>query len=165
MIMKKGMKFLVVALALVLVASTVLAFVGPGKWVPIKKGQTTSVQLGNAGVAYTNSFYAGTVNLYRMSDAGLHPPKHFSITQPLLRIKFYDKEWNKITNVTGAVYVYFILGREEQAALRANRLQIAFYDEWDGEWVLCSTQALDGYTRASCRIKQYGTYALMFRDP
>jgi hypothetical protein len=165
MIMKKGMKIFVVALALVLVASTVLAFVGPGKWVPIKKGQTVSVQLGQAGVSFTNSFYAGTVNLYRMSDAGLHPPKHFTITQPLLRVKFYDKDWNKITNVTGAVYVYFNLGRGEQAALRANRLQIAFYDDWNGEWVLCSTQALDGYTRASCRIKQFGTYALMFRDP
>jgi hypothetical protein len=163
--MKNGKKLVLIALALLLVASTVLAFTGPGLWAPIKKGQNLSVNLGRAGVSFTDSFRAGTVNIYRMGDAGLHPPAHFTITQPLLRVKFYDKDWNPITYVTGAVYVFFDLRPAEQAALRGNRLQIAFYDTWTGEWKLCDTKGINGNTRAVCRIRVFGTYALMFRDP
>ncbi len=163
--MKNGKKIILIALVLLLTMSTLVAFVGPGKWVPIKKGQDLSVNIGRAGVAFTDSFYAGTVNVYRPSDAGYKPLKNFQFTQDFLRVKFFDKDWNRVDVVTGAVYVFFDLRVQEQAALAAHRLNIAYYDTWKGEWKLCPTLSTNGGTRAVCRIRNFGLYSLMFRDP
>jgi len=163
--MKNGKKILLIALALVLVASTVLAVTGPGKWVPIKKGQNLSVNIGRAGVSYTDSFYAGTVNVWRLGDYGYHAPKGFEFTQLLLGVKFYDKNWNRIQTVTGAVYVFFDLRQKEQNAFRDNRLSIYYFDTWKGLWKVCPTYTINGGSRAVCRIRNYGVYGLMFRDP
>ena len=163
--MKNGKKILLIALTLVLVASTVLAVTGPGKWVPIKKGQNLSVNIGRAGVSYTDSFYAGTVNVWRLGDYGYHAPKGFEFTQLLLGVKFYDKNWNRIQTVTGAVYVFFDLRQKEQNAFRDNRLSIYYFDTWKGLWKVCPTYTINGGSRAVCRIRNYGVYGLMFRDP
>ena len=163
--MKNGKKILLIALALMLVASTVLAVTGPGKWVPIKKGQNLSVNIGRAGVSYTDSFYAGTVNVWRLGDYGYHAPKGFEFTQLLLGVKFYDKNWNRIQTVTGAVYVFFDLRQKEQNAFRDNRLSIYYFDTWKGLWKVCPTYTINGGSRAVCRIRNYGVYGLMFRDP
>jgi hypothetical protein len=164
--MKNGKKILLIALALVLVASTVLAFTGPGKWVGIKKGQDLAVNVGRAGVSYTDSFYAGTVNVWRQGATGVyHAPKNFEFTQMLVGVKFYDKNWNRIQTVTGAVYVFFDLRAKEQKAFRDNRLSIYYYDTWKGLWTACPTYTINGGARAVCRIRNYGVYGLLFRDP
>ena len=164
--MKNGKKILLIALALVLVASTVLAFTGPGKWVGIKKGQDLTVNVGRAGVSYTDSFYAGTVNVWRQGATGVyHAPKNFEFTQMLVGVKFYDKNWNRIQTVTGAVYVFFDLRAKEQKAFRDNRLSIYYYDPWKGLWTACPTYTINGGARAVCRIRNYGVYGLLFRDP
>jgi hypothetical protein len=163
--MKNGKKIILIALAVVLIASTILAFQGPGKWAPIKKGQDLSVNIGRAGVAFTKSFYTGVVNIYRPSDNGYKAPKGFQFTQDFLRVKFYDQDWNQVKVVTGAVYVFFDLRPGEQWAYGQRRLQIAYFDTWKGEWQLCATTLTNGGTRAVCRIRNFGLYALMFRDP
>lgn len=163
--MKNGKRFVFVVLILVLLASTLMAVSGPGKWAPVKKGQNLTVNIGRAGLSIVDSFYSGTANIYRLSDYGYHPPKGFFFTQSLLGTKFYDLNWNRIEHVTGAVYVFFDLRPQEQRALQANRLGIYFFDTWKGAWVACPTKTTNGGTRAVCRIRTYGVYGLMFRDP
>lgn len=163
--MKNGKKFVLIALILVLVATTILAFTGPGKWAPIKKGQDLSVSIGRAGASFTDSFYAGTVNVYRQNDAGFKPLTNFQFTQDFVGVKFFDKSWNPIKIVTGSVYVFFNLRPQEQKALAQNRLSIYYWDTWKGFWKVCPTVAINGGTTASCRIRNFGLYSLMYRDP
>ena len=163
--MKIGKKIILITLVVVLAATTILAFQGPGKWAPVKKGHDLSLNIGRAGLAIVDSFYTGTANVYRPSDNGYKPPKGFQFTQDFLRVKFYDQDWNQVKVVTGAVYVFFDLRPAEQWAYTQHRLQIAYFDTWKNEWKLCSTMVTNGGTRAVCRIRNFGLYALMFRDP
>jgi hypothetical protein len=165
LIMKNGKKIILIALVVVLIASTLLAFTGPGKWVRIKQGQDLSVNIGRAGVAFTDSFYAGVVNIYRPSDNGYKPPKGFQFTQDFLRVKFFDDKWEPVKVVTGAVYVFFDLRPAERRAYDAARIGIAYFDTWKGTWKMCPTMVTNGGTRAVCRIRNFGLYALMYRDP
>jgi hypothetical protein len=164
--MNNGKKIIILALVFVLLASTVLAFVGPGKWVRIKKGQDVTVFSGNAGATFTDSFYAGTVNVYRKNrDVGFKAPKNFVITKDILGVKFYDDTWTKIDVVTGAVYVFFNINPKEAKAYNQGRLNIYRWDTWKGTWQICPTFELNGGSRVGCRIRYFGEYALMFRDP
>jgi hypothetical protein len=164
--MKNGKKIVLLALVVILVASTVMAFTGPGKWKYIKRGQDATVFMGNAGISFTDSFYTGTVNVNRTSrNIGLKPLKNFQFTQDFLWVKFYDQNWNKIEVVTGPVYVFFKLSNKEQKALGQGRLGIYYWDTWLGQWRACPTFAVNGGTRAGCRIRFFGQYSLMFRDP
>jgi hypothetical protein len=165
-IMKTGKKILLLALVVILAASTVLAFTGPGKWVHVKKGQDVTVNLGDAGVSITDSFYTGTVNVYRKDvSVGYKAPKHFQFTSDVLGVKFYDSNWNRVQVVTGAVYVFFNLSPWEQKALSQDRLDIYYWDTRKGNWKVCPTFAVNDGQRAGCRIRNFGEYALMFRDP
>jgi hypothetical protein len=165
--MKNGKKLLLLALVIVLVASTVLAFTGPGKWVRVEKGQDVTVDAGRAGATFTDSFYSGTVNVYRKNtDYGWKAPKNFKFAdKKILGVKFYDDEWNRIQVVTGAVYVYFQITPKMAKAWQDGRLNIYYWDTWKGDWRLCPTFALDSGSKAGCRIRYFGEYALLFRDP
>lgn len=165
--MKIGNKVIVIALILVLMAPMIVAFTGPGLWAPVKKGESPSFNIGRAGISYTDSFYSGTVNIWRIVPTSMvyKPPKGFEFTQNLLGTRFYDTNWNRIKTVTGAVYVFFALRPMEQKAFKAFRLNIYYYDDWKGVWELCPTYTINGGTTAVCKIRAYGVFGLMFRDP
>lgn len=159
--MKKSTKILLIALAVILVASTVVAWAGPGKWVNIKKGQTVTLFIGRAGAHWDNSFYAGTANLYRKNpDTGYKAPSHYEFGQDILGVRFYDSNWNKINFVTGQVYVYFKLTQPQVKLNQMGWVSIKYLDG-SGVWKNCPTFTLNGGSRVGCRINQFGEYALM----
>jgi hypothetical protein len=164
--MKNWKKIILVALVLLLIASTLTAALGPGKWVRIKKGQDATVNVGRAGVSLTDSVYTGTINVYRKIDTGaLHPPYGFELVEDILGARFYDSNWNKVKTVLGSVYVYFNLNNKQRNAYNQGRLDIYYFDTWKGNWTLCPTFLVDGGFRAGCRINTYGEYGLLYRDP
>ncbi len=164
--MSKGKRLILLALVLVLVASTVMAFTGPGKWLRVKRGQDATLQLRDAGATIVDSFYNGTLNVYRKdADIGYKAPKNFKFASDILGVKFYDQKWNRVKVVTGAVYVFFKLDKADQRAWVNGRLDIYYWDTWKGQWKICPTFAVDGGAMAGCRISYFGEYALLFRDP
>lgn len=159
--MNKSKKLLLVALAIILVASTVIAWAGPGKWVNIKKDQDVTVFIGRAGATWTDSFYAGTANVYRKNPtAGYKAPSHYEFGQDILGVRFYDTQWNQIKVVTGPVYVYFKLTGPQQKLNQAGWVSIKYLDS-SGTWKNCPTFTLNGGSRVGCRINYFGEYALM----
>jgi len=161
--MKNGKKFLLLALAIILIASMLVASAPRGKSVHVDRGDFVTVNVGNAGINIADSFYTGTVTVKRTSKGAMPnylTPSGKKFAADLLDVSFYDQDWNKIKIVTGAVYVYFTLKGPELKAYSNGLLHIYYYDTWKASWKLCPTY-LTGGVRAACRISYFGRYALL----
>jgi hypothetical protein len=159
--MKVSKNLVLVSLVAVLVASTLFAGVTAARYGRITKGQTTTYNLGNAGVTYASAYKDGTVQIMRRDDSGFHAPVGYAHMEKLVELRFFDPDWNREKYPAGAVFVFYQVTQKELRLFNAGLLKIYFFDTWRGGWTACPTFALQGGTRLACRFHAYGVFSLM----
>lgn len=161
--MKVSKNLILVSLVAVLVAPMLFAGVRSTRFAKIKKGQTTTVGLGNAGVTFANAFRDGTVQISRRDDSGFHAPTGYAHMERLVEVRFFDEDWVRQKFPAGAVWVFYYVTQREQRLFNAGLLKIYFFDTWRGGWTACPTFSLQGGTRLACRFHAYGVFSLMVK--
>lgn len=154
-------RIIITALILLLTASLISAG-GSSRTLQVKFGEDASFHNGRAGVSFSRSQYDGHVTLKR---TGSHLPGDNKpiLEEKAIDIRLYDHNDERVTHVTGAVYVYFQVRRSQVKQFENGDLTIYFYDTWPKKWVPCYTFAVyngDGVTSLACRMRVFGLYAL-----
>lgn len=154
-------KTIYTAIMLLLAISLISAGVA-SKTQRVKFGEDASFHSGRAGVVFSRSQYDGFVSLKR---TGSHLPGENKplFVEKALDVRLTDLNDERVTHVTGAVYVYFQVRRAQVKQFENGQLSIYFYDTWPQKWVRCDTFAVyngDGVTSLACRISVFGLYGL-----
>lgn len=158
---KRVNRIMITALMLLLTASLISAG-GSSRTLQVKYGEDASFNSGRAGVSFSRSQYNGYVTLKR---TGSHLPGENKpiLEEKAIDIRLYDHNDERVTHVTGAVYVYFQVRRSQIKKFENGDLTIYFYDTWPQKWVPCYTYAVyngNGITSLACRMSVFGLYAL-----
>jgi hypothetical protein len=149
-------------LSIILAFTIMAASTGAAKAYRIKRGETTGFANGRSGVSFTNSQYAGTVYLNRITEERKLPDNHPEFLTKPLDVRLADLKGNRVTHIVGSVYVYFKVRRADVRAWEEGRLAVYFYDTWTKEWEDCGTfEVRDGTTSAlGCRMRVFGLYGI-----
>ena len=160
--MKRITKVMFLALALLLISTTIAAAGATVRYYKITVGETTDVNFGRAGVTFIMAYYSGKLKLTKINKDAAPGDPPFKVTQKPMDVKFinYKGEWQY--EVNNAVYVYFKLRNTELDKWKDGKLSIYTYNH--GTWKICPTYEVwgrySGEMRVSCRMKNYGLYAV-----
>ena len=162
--MKNSKKLVLLALVLILLASTLVAGAYTMKYARVYQDQSRTVGLGNAGITYASAYKDGTVQVLRRDDSGYHAPYNHVHVEKLLEVRFYDLNWTRDRYASGAVWVWYDLTGKEMKLWDAGLLSIKYFDTWKNQWKACPTFELKGGSRVACRVYAYGVYGLVARQ-
>lgn len=148
-----------IVVAMALIAAGAL----PSKTVEIRQGQTRDIVAGKSGIHITDSFSAGTV---KVAIKDVDPAaKGLRLENPvrLFDVRFTNSDNERVTKVTGSVYVFFNLTRKDLSAFSNDELGIFYFDPWFNEWKECKAYRVPGKQRIACTIRNFGLYALAYK--
>lgn len=158
-------RILFTVLSLILAMSVIAASSGV-KLRRVKFGQDADYTMGRAGIRFSASQYTGTVQLKRMNITNSLADDTPSFITKWIDLRLTKDNDERVTQVVGAVYVYFNVRRSEARQFDNGELTIYLFDTWKQTWEKCPTFAVrdkNQVTRLACRMRVFGLYGLGYK--
>lgn len=156
--------------SLILIVALTLGFGQPAKAAlkidsitkPLVYQKSSDISLGNGGVYFPSSNYAGYAVLSRIQP---EHTKKLTFTQRWIDFHIFDANGKEFKKVFGYVYVYFNLNAEDRMAWDQGKLSIYHYNNAKKIWDLCETQLLASKNAPYGRVRflmteEFGLYGL-----